>query len=278
MKIGVIVDSFRKDFKSAIAEAKAIGADGVQIGHKFLIGDSDLRIDVKEAKKVLDDAGIECSAVCADIGCKMFYTGSREEIEKEKKLLYIAKELGTNIATTHIGVVPTDKACEQYKSMRAVCYELAEFAKSIDGHFAVETGPETSLLLKDFLDSLGSNGVAVNLDPANLVMCAGDDPVQAVYNLRDYIVHTHAKDGIQLMPFDTRRTYAPEYFGVPRLSFAECIKEVPLNQGGVPWDKYLGALRDIGYNGYLTIERECGDTPSKDIAEAVRFLDSKSVR
>ena len=32
MKIGVIVDSFRKDFKSAIAEAKAIGADGVQIG------------------------------------------------------------------------------------------------------------------------------------------------------------------------------------------------------------------------------------------------------
>lgn len=278
MKIGVIVDSFRKDFKSSILEAKSIGADGVQIGHKFLIGDTDSRVDLLEAKRILDGAGIAASAVCADIGCKMFYTKERELIEREKKLLYMAKELGTNIATTHIGVVPTDKNCRQYETMHEVCYELAEFAKSIDGHFAVETGPESSALLKDFLDSLGSDGVAVNLDPANLVMCAGDDPVQAVYNLKDYIVHTHAKDGIQLKPFDTRRTYAAPYFDVEPLSFSGCIKEVPLNEGGVPWDKYLLALRDIGYNGYLTIERECGDTPSEDIAAAIRFLDSKNVR
>lgn len=278
MKIGVIIDSFRKDFESSVLEAKSIGADGVQIGHKFLVGSSDLCVDLAKAKKILDENGIAASAVCADIGCNMFYTKDRKRIELEKKLLYIAKELGTDIATTHIGVVPTDKNCRQYETMHEVCYELAEFAKSIDGHFAVETGPESSALLKEFLDSLGSDGVAVNLDPANLVMCAGDDPVQAVYNLKDYIVHTHAKDGIQLMPFDTRRTYAAVHFGVEPLSFSECIKEVPLNEGGVPWDAYLAALTDIGYNGYLTIERECGDTPAKDIAEAVRFLDSKNVR
>ena len=278
MKIGVIIDSFRKDFESAVLETKSIGADGLQIGHRFLLGDSIRRVDINEAKKIMDDNGIAVSAVCADIGCEMFYTKNRELIEKEKKLLCIAKELGTNIATTHIGVIPEDKSCAQYASMHEVCYELAEFAKSIDGHFAVETGPESSMLLKEFLDSLGSNGVSVNLDPANLVMCAGDDPVQAVYNLKDYIVHTHAKDGIQLMPFDTRRTYAASYYNVEPLAWKDCIKEVPLNEGGVCWDKYLAALRDIGYNEYLTIERECGDTPSKDIAEAIRFLDSKNVR
>ncbi len=278
MKIGVIIDSFRKDFRASVEEAKKIGANGVQIGHKFLLGDSDLRVDLKEAKKILDAYGIEASAVCADIGCDMFYTGNREYIEKEKKLLLIAKELGTNIATTHIGVVPNDKGCEQYASMHKVCYELAEFAKSIDGHFAVETGPETSAILRDFLDSLGSDGVSVNLDPANLVMCAGDDPVQAVYNLKDYIVHTHAKDGVQLKSFDTRVVYAPSYFGLVRQRGVELFKEVPLNEGGVHWDEYLAALKDIGYKGYLTIERECGDTPSKDISEAVRFLDSKNVR
>ena len=42
-------------------------------------------------------------------------------------------------------------------------------------HFAVETGPEPAAVLKQFLDSLGSRGVAVNLDPANLVMVAGDE-------------------------------------------------------------------------------------------------------
>ena len=32
------------------------------------------------------------------------------------------------------------------------------------------------------------------------------------------------------------------------------------------------ALDAIGYRGYLTIERECGEDQAKDMAEAVRFL------
>ena len=48
------------------------------------------------------------------------------------------------------------------------------------------------------MDGLGSRGVAVNMDPANLVMVTGDDPVQAVLRRKDYIVHTHAKDGISV--------------------------------------------------------------------------------
>ena len=48
--------------------------------------------------------------------------------------------------------------------------------------------------------------------------------------------------------------------------------EVPLGEGGVPWDGYLAALRGIGFDGYLTIERECGDNPTADIEKAVKFL------
>ena len=60
-------------------------------------------------------------------------------------------------------------------------------------------GPETSATLKKFLDSLGSRGVGVNLDPANLAMVTGDDPVKAVHNLKDQIVDTqNAKDGKML--------------------------------------------------------------------------------
>lgn len=35
----------------------------------------------------------------------------------------------------------------------------------------------------------------------------GDDPVQAVYTLKDYIVHTHAKDGRMLRKTDPRVIY-----------------------------------------------------------------------
>lgn len=289
MKIGVIIDSFRTNFEKAVKAAREIGADGVQIGARFLTGNKDelagnssaesVIIPLAEAKSILDAYGMKVSAVCGDFGCDMYYTKDRRLIDVEKRLLEMARELGTNIVTTHIGVVPETEACVQYESMHEVCYELAEYAKSMNGHFAVETGPEKSELLKKFLDSLGSDGVAVNLDPANLIMCAGDDPVKAVYNLKDYIVHTHAKDGVQLKPFDTKALYSPRYYGLTALRGRGILyNELPLGKGGVKWDGYLAALRDIGYDGYLTIERECGDTPAKDIAEAVNFLNRLNVR
>lgn len=82
-----------------------------------------------------------------------------------------AKGFGTDIVTTHIGQVPEDKTCDKYKYMQEACFELAEFADKMGSHFAIETGPEPSARLGDFLDTLHSTGVAVNFDPANLVMC-----------------------------------------------------------------------------------------------------------
>ena len=40
----------------------------------------------------------------------------------------------------------------------------------------------------------------------------------------------------------------------------------------MPWQAYLQALTDIGYKGFLTIEREVGDDPTSDIALAMDFL------
>ena len=273
MKIGAMIESFRLDFKEAAAAAKKIGADGVQMYALGTVHADMTKAELREVKHILDGEGLQVSALCGDFGCRMFYLPDecRELIEREKRVMEIAKELGTDIVTTHIGVVPETENCPQYESMHRVCKELADFADSVGGRFAVETGPERAELLKRFLDGLYSHGVSVNLDPANLVMCAGDDPVQAVYILKDYIVHTHAKDGIQKYFVDTRRLYAPEYFGVEPASW-DSIQEVPLGEGGVKWTEYIAALRSIGYDGYLTIERECGEDPARDIGTAAAFL------
>lgn len=277
MQIGVIIESFRKPLAESLKKAKAVGADGIQlyVGN-FLPFHANKR-ELAELKKVVHGEGLVFSALCGDFGCEMYYTRDRAMIDKEKWALEAAKELGTDVVTTHIGVVPNEIDCPQYESMHEVCKELADFAAGVGGHFAVETGPEKAETLKNFLDGLGSTGVAVNLDPANLVMCAGDDPVQAVYTLRKYIVHTHAKDGLQLRPVDTRALYAPKFYGLEPAAW-DCIREVPLGTGGVDWPKYIAALRDVGYDGFLTVERECGDTPEKDIATAVTFLDGLQVR
>ncbi|MNP55392.1 L-ribulose-5-phosphate 3-epimerase UlaE [compost metagenome] len=50
------------------------------------------------------------------------------------------------------------------------------------------------------------------------------------------------------------------------------FREVPLGEGGVDFDGYFAALQEIGYTGYLTIEREVGHQPEQDIRKAVQFI------
>ncbi|MBQ9086028.1 MAG: sugar phosphate isomerase/epimerase [Clostridia bacterium] len=272
--IGVIIDSFRADTHTAIKKAAALGADGIQMystrGENSVESLSpDKR---RELLSFVKDNGLRFSALCGDMGEGFFRPHRNPElIEKSKRILDMAKDLETDIVTTHIGVVPADPNEDRYKIMQEACFELSRYADSIGSHFAIETGPESAQVLKGFLDSLNSTGVAVNLDPANLVMVAGDDPVQAVYTLKDYIVHTHAKDGIMI-----RRTH-PEYvyhvWDKPEeLKGVELFRETPLGEGKVDFPVYLRALDEIGYRGFLTIEREVGEDPSADIYTAKTHL------
>lgn len=270
--IGVIMDCFKLETQAAIEKAAAIGAKGIQM-YATQGEHSPENMTPGKIKELLDmmkSNGLVFSALCGDLGRGFGNPELNPElIEKSKRIIDLAKELETDVVTTHIGVVPEDKNHERYKIMQEACFELSRYADSIGSHFAIETGPETSLTLKGFLDSLDSTGVAVNLDPANLAMVTGDDPVAAVYNLKDYIVHTHAKDGVKLRENNPEIVYGITTGEVPE---GPGFKEVPLGEGAVPFPKYLAALEEIGYRGFLTIEREVGDDPAGDITLAADFL------
>lgn len=279
-KIGVISDWFHLGFKGGIERTAEIGAEAVQLyavsgemSPENMTADS-----LKEKKDILASNGIKVSALCGDFGGHGFERAEDNvwKVEKSKRIVDLALELGANVVTTHIGVVSGNENDESYKNQLEACNQLAEYAASVGAYFAVETGPEKAVTLKAFLDKLDSKGVAVNFDPANLVMVTGDDPVQGVYTLKDYIVHTHAKDGIMIKQTDPRNIYG--FFadgGIEDMRLEDYFKETPLGQGNVDFTAYLNALKDIGYRGYLTIEREVGEDPTADIKMAVDFLKEK---
>ncbi len=272
MKIGVLLESFHQPVLEAIKTAQKLGAEGIQVyATKGELSPERLRGQaLLDFKRAVADSGLTISALCGDLGGGfMEKAANPEKIERSKAILELAKELGTNIVTTHIGIVPEDARSERFHVMQEACYRLAEYANSMQAHFAVETGPETAATLKRFLDGLGSKGVAVNFDPANFVMVTGDDPVKGVLTLADYIVHTHAKDGIKLYDTDPENIYNPS---AKVIITSPAFVEMPLGQGKVDFDGWIGALRQIGYQGYLTIERETGEDPEGDIKAAVQFL------
>lgn len=276
MKIGVITDCFKKSHYEGIKTAKRLGLDGVQI--YATTGEFSPTISKEEKekyKKQLKENGLEVSALCGDMGGYGFEIDkdNLERVEKTKAIVDLAVEFGSKVVTTHIGVIPEDKSNPRYNVMLKALIACGEYAKGKGVTLAIETGPEKAKTLLAFLQDT-KGGVGVNLDPANFTMVTGQDAVEAVYILKDYIVHTHAKDGVMLNtnqdPTEVYHAFAVG--GVDALNACEGFKEMPLGEGAVDWKEYIKALKDIGYDGYLTIERECGDNPEEDIVKAVDFL------
>jgi len=270
--IGVILDSFRTPLAEAMQKAHALGAEGFQVYATH--GELDYKTMTAEKRNhflsIANDCNLQVAALCGDLGNFCDPEINKTRVENSKRIMDMALEFGTKVVTTHIGVVPAAPNHPRYKIMQDACGTLAEYADKCGAHFAVETGPESADVLCDFLDSLHSTGVAVNLDPANLVMVAGDDPAKAVKRLGKYIVHTHAKDGRKLYEKDPEIIYG--LVKDPSVVTDPAFIELPLGQGDVPYPAYLNALEEVGFNGFLTIEREVGDCPEKDIATAVDFL------
>lgn len=275
--IGIMADSFRLGVRDGLKKAAELGADGVQIyAVEGEMSPEEMMADRRrDLLRYIKGLGLKVSALCGDMGGHAFadQAGNARRVERSKRIMDLALDLECTVVTTHIGVVPNDKSHPRWGIMASACGELARYGDTVGASFAVETGPEPSSTLRRFLDSLGSRGVGVNLDPANLAMVIGEDAATAVRNLAPYIVHTHAKDGVMVKKTDAEVIY--NFFaegGIGDLRIWEYFKEVPLGQGAVNWKEYIAALDGIGYRGFLTIEREVGDDPAKDIAEAVGFL------
>jgi L-ribulose-5-phosphate 3-epimerase len=273
-KIGVLSDGFRLPPKEGVRKAAELGAEGVQV---YTVSGEMSPEEMDEAgrkdfRSLCEGVGVEISALCGDMGGGFQDPRKNPEyVERSKRIVDLAVDLGANVVTTHVGVVPGDRTDPTYQIMLAACREIAEYGAGADVTFAIETGPEKAEVLKMFLEDVDSKGLGVNLDPANLVMLVADDPVQAVRTLGDYVVHTHAKDGVQLRPVSEEEIGGVE----PAPELGPGFQEVPLGEGGVQWDAYLDALTEIGYSGFLTVEREVGDDPAGDIRKAMDFLRAK---
>lgn len=254
MKKGIILESFKTDYDNALMLARELGFEGVQFYGNYFAP---------------ENVGITVSAVCAEIEGDSFETYNADRIEKTKEIMLLAKKLGCDIVTTHIGVVNLENA-----DMKRAVEEIGAFGEQVGVSLAIETGPEKCTLLKTFIEGLNTKNVGVNFDPANLVMVTDDDPVKGIYTLRDHILHVHIKDGKMLKKTEPKVIY--DFFasgGIGDLRLDEYFRETPLGEGDVDLKGVINALCDIGYDGFLTIERETSDNPLEEIKNAAQYLD-----
>ncbi len=277
-RISVMADWFHRGVLGGLDAAKAVGAGAVQlnVGERGAVTEVWTPAFRGEVRAHLDTLGLRVSALCGDLGGHGFQRIEEVDwrVAETAKMFSLAADLGTDIITSHIGVVPEDSANPRYPVMVGALKKLGALAAEARCRIAIETGPERPEVLKRFLADVGESAIGVNYDPANLVMVLDHvDPVQGVYTLGDAIFHVHVKDGRQLRYAGPEVIYG--FFaegGIEDLRMEDYILETPLGDGDVDFVAWMKALQDIGYQGYFTIEREVGKDPTQDIQRAVDFL------
>lgn len=263
-RIGILVDNLHLDLDTALRKAAEIGADGFQ-AYCTQGKLSPENLDAAARKAFLSETkamGLDIAALCGDIGRGFLNPETNAWVlPKMKAYVDLAVDLGVRVVSSHIGQLPDDESHASWTVGLKAFEDLGAYAEARGCVIAMETGPEEPVVLKRFLDKIGNRGIGVNYDPANLVMF-GFDHIGGVFVLKDYIVHTHAKDAVRLLGLPSVGNDAQR---VRRL-------EVPLGEGSVAFPYYLWALESIGYQGFLTVEREAGRDPVGDMAAAVTFL------
>ncbi len=182
--------------------------------------------------------------------------------EREARTLAVsdfAAVIGAPGIATHIGFVPESPKDPDYIAVRDMVRRICDHAGAHNQTFALETGQEPAAVLLAFLKDVNRANLGINFDPANMILYGTGDPIEALGILGPKVLTVHCKDGDWPEP-------KPGALG----------HEKALGQGSVGIPRFLAKLKEIGYRGPLTIEREASDPVQrmKDVQSAIALLNS----
>ena len=266
MKIGTLV-YLTSDVDAVFAPVRDLGLDNCQLGcweHSLMT--DEIAEKIKETTKKY---GITITAFwCGWSGPSVwdFFTGphtlgivpSAYRFIRCKELQNgsdFAKKIEVKNVITHLGFIPEVPTSTEYFEVLATVKKLVQYMDGNGQNFLFETGQETPVTLKRLIEDIGMKNVGINLDPANLIMYGKANPVDALEVFGEYVMGVHAKDG----KYPT--------------NINELGHETRIGEGKVNFPAFIAKLKEVGYDGAVTIEREIsGEKQIKDIKASITYL------
>jgi L-ribulose-5-phosphate 3-epimerase len=266
LEIGVIFWA-GGDPRETLRGLKELGVNAGQLG---LPGDYPLQGAAAKWKQALADEQFEiATVVCAYTGenyadvptvqgtVGFMPPGTRQErVERTLAASDFAREIGVGSIACHVGFVPHSADDPEYIAVREVVRRICDHAANNSQTFALETGQEPADVLGNFIKDVRRPNLAINFDPANMILYGTGDPIQALAAVFPWVVSVHCKDGVWPVKEGA--------LGV----------ETPLGKGAVGMDQFIAKLKSLGYKGILCIEREIDDPEQKkaDVRMAIGLL------
>ena len=166
-----------------------------------------------------------------------------------------AKKLGVENIVTHMGFIPENPYDPEFEPLCDAIRTVAEHMKKNGQYLLFETGQEPPVTMLRCFEKVGTDNLGINLDTANLILYGKANPVDSLDVFGSFVRNLHAKDG--LYPTDGM------HLG----------KEVAIGQGKVDFAVLFRRLRELGYDGDITIEREIkGEKQLEDILASREYM------
>lgn len=266
LRIGVVVSIEEGgSIDKAIEGVRALGLATCQIGFAHLT--PDVAAPLKNALAKYQVEATAFSEHGPGVRVFNFYDGPgtigiippatrQARIRNLKLAADLAAECNIPAIHTHCGFIPEDPNDPIYPQAVAAVKEVAAHCKTRGRSFLCETGEETPIALLRLIEDVGLDNVFVNLDLANLILYGKGNPVDAMDVIGHRVRGIHAKDG--LFPTDTRNLG----------------KEVPFGEGKVDFPTVFQQLKQVNYQGPVTIERETAGDRKKQILQSKVFLEN----
>ena len=167
-----------------------------------------------------------------------------------------AKLLGVENVVTHMGFIPENANDPVFDGFCKAVKKIADHLKNNGQRLLFETGQETPVAMLRCFEKVGCSNLGVNLDTANLILYGKANPVDSLDVFGKYVYNLHAKDG----------TYPT--------NGNELGQETRIGDGKVDFKGVISKLHELGYDSYVTIEREIsGEQQIADIKHAKEYLE-----
>ena len=168
-----------------------------------------------------------------------------------------AHRIGLTDVATHMGFIPECPFDPNFEPLCDAIRTVAQHLKTNGQYLLFETGQETPVTMLRCFEQVGMDNLGVNLDTANLILYGKANPVDALDVFGKYVRNLHAKDG---------------FYPVNGHDLGE---EVRLGDGKVDFPALFRRLKELGYDSYVTIEREIsGEQQDEDIRHAKVYLET----
>jgi sugar phosphate isomerase/epimerase len=184
----------------------------------------------------LDRAGVRVSAIGSPIGKIPLEAPLGPELDRMRRIADIAGELGTTIVRVFSFFVPPGEPPERHRHqvidrMAALTGIASDRGLILAHENEKEIYGDTADRCHDLITSVDSPALRATFDAANFVQCGVRPFSQGYHLLRPYLVYVQVKDAL-----------------------AATGEVVPAGQGDGQVRPTLAALRDSGFEGFVSLE------------------------